>query len=159
MNYKILKYSRYHPGSDNDDNLNMYEYFQKLENINNYIEGFPEPYSLLYISDINLNEIELPFDLVQSLYEKIKDIFPVEIDWEHPNKFFKKLVLLHKIIIKTTSNKVDFKLEGIPEKVLDKIFDKISKIFDTPLDPTYKQKEKLADLLGYQIKEQEDVNG
>ena len=152
MDYKVLKYSRYYPESDIGDSLQMFDYFSAIEDIQTYCEKFPDFESLLYIQDKDLDELDIPADVIETLVDKIKSAFPVQLDWEHPKQFLKQAIRLHKIINKVVPNLTDFVIEGIPESVLDKIYDKISIVFNQEVKADYYHKENLAKMLGVPLK-------
>ena len=152
MDYKVLKYSRYFPESDVADSLDMYDYFSVIEDIQTYCERFPSFDSLLYIQDKDLDDIDIPVDVIETLVDKVKSAFPIQLDWEHPKQFLKQVVKLHKIISKVIPNLSDFTVEGIPESVLDKIYDKISVVFNQEVKPDYLHKESLTQMLGIPLK-------
>jgi len=152
MDYKVLKYSRYYPESDIGDSLEMYDYYSDIEDIQTYCEEFPSFESLLYIQDKDLDSLEIPADVIETLKDKVKQSFPIELDWDHPNRFLKQVIKLHRIINRVIPNLTDYVIKGLPESVLDKIYDKIATIFNQEIKPDYFHKESLAKLLGVPLK-------
>jgi len=161
MNYKILRNSVW-LSDDVDDPEKAYEnniIYNKLDLLVSFVETYPYPLSYVIISDIveessidNISEI-ITGEMIEALVTKTLEFFPCYIQENEFSLIVKQCINISMVLYKTKGKITSNNLFSVNEEFIDHIYDELNAITGCNVQPSFKHKLKLAEILDIKIEE------